>query len=217
MIRTPMRDAIVRLDAWLRRYRPRYHAALCPGAADDDIARAERAAGVALPADLRALLAWRDGQRRDAGEGILYGYRLMSLDDVVSCMRAMNERLAAGELDLPGWWSPTWIPFLHNGAGDHICIDTGGCFGGRPGQVLEFWHDMESRTIVGPDAATWLAAVTASFEAGLWKVDEAGEFEPFDDDAFDRFVAERIPGYPIERDATESLAPNIAGIYRTHR
>jgi cell wall assembly regulator SMI1 len=211
-----MRNAIARLDAWLRRHRPRYHAALRPGAADGEIGRAERELGLALPPELRALHGWRDGQGRDEGEGILYGYRLMSLDDVVGCVRAMNERLLAGDLELPGWWSRSWIPFLHNGAGDHICVDTGGCFGGRPGQVLEFWHDMESRTIVAPDAATWLSAVIASFEAGLWRVDGV-DFEPFDDDAFDRFLAGRIPGYPIERDATEDLAANIAGIYRTHR
>ena len=54
------------------------------------------------------------------------------------------------------WWRRGWIPFLSNGGGDHLCLDTDGEGGGKPGQLIAFWHDWEDRAVEWPTFDAWL-------------------------------------------------------------
>jgi cell wall assembly regulator SMI1 len=124
----------------------------------------------------------------------------MSIEGVLDTHRLMNELLEGGEFDHEMWWSPRWVPFLDNGGGDHQCIDMGGAFTGAEGQVINFWHDWESRNIVYPSLEKWLETFVASLEAGLWR-EVGGDLRPIDEDKWDAFLLLMNPGYPITANA----------------
>ena len=190
-------DAIARLDAWLKANRADYYAELSPGAKDPEIAEIEKAAGKSLPDAFKAFLRWRNGQGEDCYDALQFNRSPMNVDDILATMDTMKELSNAGEFELEGWWDAGWVPFLDNGGGDHLVLDLTGSFGGKPGQVLEFWHADADRDIVAPSFSGWLESFVASLEADLW-AEEDGDFHPEDDDELDEYLAERLPGYPIE-------------------
>lgn len=193
-----MDDLIGRLDGWLRAHRPAYHAALRPGLDGPGLAEFERSLGLPLPGELRALYAWRDGQD-PACEEPLQDERFMGAESVASA-RAMLEGLREhGEFD-ETWWGPRWIPFLWDGGGDHICVDAGGSFGGRAGQVLSFQHNDGCRLILYPSLRAWLGTFVASLEAGLWRQEDSA-FLPRDRGEWEAFDRRMNPGYPIRAEA----------------
>jgi cell wall assembly regulator SMI1 len=194
-----MEDLIARLDAWLSRERPEFYAHLLPGLTDAALRDLETRLGRALPAEFQAFYRWRNGQDASYFESFFHNFSLMPAVHIVEAQRVLNDLLEAGDFDLPNWWSPQWVPFLYNGAGDHYCVDTGGSFGGVPGQVLMFNHDWENRDIEYPSFHAWLATVVEALEAGMFEYGEYG-MQPVDD-AWDALCAVRNPGYPIEHDA----------------
>ena len=159
-----MEDLIARLDAWLSSERPEFYAHLLPGLTDAELRDWEAALGGALPADFRAFYAWRNGQDADYFKSFFHNFSLMPAVHIVGARQVLNDLLAAGEFDLLNWWSPQWVPFLDNGAGDHYCVDIGGSFGGSLGQVLMFNHDWENRDIEYPSFRAWLATVVVALE-----------------------------------------------------
>src|SRR5262249_742235 len=133
--------------------------------------------------------AWRIGQAPRCFAALQHNRMFMSIDDVLGTHRLLTEMLEGGEFDLQMWWSPRWVPFLDNGGGDHQCIDMGGAFGGVEGQVINFWHDWESRDIEYLSLEKWLETFVASLEAGLWR-DVGGDLHPIDEDGWDAFLRE---------------------------
>jgi cell wall assembly regulator SMI1 len=192
-----MQDTIQRLDRWLAQNRPDYYAQLNQGLTDGELAALEQRIANTLPETLKALLRWRNGQANDSYESLYYNYVLMDADNIAETVKIHNELLANGDFTRANWWSPQWIPFLDNGAGDSYCIDTGGAFEGVKGQVLEFNHDYESRRIHAANLESWLKTVTKGLEQGLLEYDEYG-MEPVDN-RFDELWAQMNPGYPIDK------------------
>lgn len=196
---------IKRLDAWLELHRPVYHRQLNRPASAQTIARLEKHVGQPLPAAFKALLQWKNGQRLDCYEALQFNRSFMSVADILEARSDLNALLDAGDFERANWWSKQWVPFLDNGGGDLLVIDLEGSFGGKPGQILEFWHDETWRTIVHASFEAWLGAFVASLEAGLWKViaaaddDDADEFEPRSDRALAQFTAKLNPGYPLRK------------------
>ncbi|SET37165.1 SMI1/KNR4 family protein [Hymenobacter actinosclerus] len=157
---------ITRLDALLRQYRPAYHAALRPPVSAAAVAAFEAEFDLRLPAGLRQWLDWHDGQPPELFEALVGMYSWPSLEDMAATMRINRELLADGDF-APYWWQPAWLPFLTNGSGDHLCLDPEGTFTGRPGQLIEHWHDGPERTVVFPSLSAWLAAVVQAYEAAV--------------------------------------------------
>jgi cell wall assembly regulator SMI1 len=195
-----MQDVIDRLEAWHRAHRPELLDELAPPVSDDALREVSLRVGAELPSALVALWKWHDGTKPDCWSGFQFNRQLMSAEAALETMNVMDELLDAGEFDAPWWWHPRWLPFLDNGGGDHVCIDFEGCFGGVPGQVLEFWHDDDDRTIIYPNIAAWLTCFVEALEADIFE-DEEGDLHPVDDDEFDDFLAERFPDYPKRFDA----------------
>ena len=67
---------------------------------------------------------------------------------------------------VPHCWRRSWVPFLENGAGDHLCVDLAAEDGGTPGQVLMFYHDCDDRPIRSTSLEAWLADLVTSMESG---------------------------------------------------
>lgn len=195
-----MHPLLARLDQWLVANRPAYHAGLMPGASGADIDEVARRVGGELPPLLRELLTWRNGQNEDC-DGVLESlWSLMSTEDIASAMDDMAwVKETQGFEDL--WWGTDWVPFLANMFGDHMCIDLQGAFGGKPGQLIEFRCKDESRNIIYPSLDAWLETFVVALEAGMFEVSEqnqVGCLDPVDRGAYEAFITERHPGYPIE-------------------
>ncbi|WP_375576326.1 SMI1/KNR4 family protein [Paracidovorax oryzae] len=155
-----------RLEAWLKANDPVLLADLNPPASDADIQKLEQQIGVKLPTDFIECLKVHDGQRGEAGW-------LFSDSEFLSSQRILDEwalwkdLLDSGDFDgaeadpdtgvQPIWWSPKWIPFTYNGAGDHLCLDLDPARDGRTGQVITLWHDDDTRKKKADSFAQWFA------------------------------------------------------------
>ncbi|WP_157170910.1 SMI1/KNR4 family protein [Nocardia araoensis] len=171
-----------------------------PGASAADIDDVVRRVGDRLPPLLRDLLTWRNGQSEDYFGSLEFYWSLMSAGDIASTMDEMARIAATEGLDELEW-STAWVPFLQNSFGDYLCIDLQGAFGGEPGQLIKYGHDDEFRNIVWPSLEAWLETLVAAFEAGMFESENEardGRFDPTDWGAYEAFVVERLPGYPIE-------------------
>jgi cell wall assembly regulator SMI1 len=160
----------------------------------------ERELGYNLPAGLRALYRWHDGQDPECDAGFQYDKKLMSLQDVRDVRRALCQLLEAGEFPEAHWWSKAWLPILDNGRGDHLCVDFEGTFSGIPGQVVLFYHDSDCRTIVAPSLEKWLEPFVLGVEQQLWHEND-GAFQPVDREQVRSLRAQFAPGYPREKAA----------------
>ncbi|KIA79232.1 molybdenum cofactor biosynthesis protein MoeA [Chromobacterium piscinae] len=149
-------------EAWLAEHWPDGLASLNPPASDAQIAELVRQLGVTLPADYVACLKIHDGQ--SGGDFLFDGMAFLSCEEVYRQWRVWKELLDdgvfAGETSEPeagiknDWWNPRWIPFTHNGGGDHLCLDLDPAESGTLGQVITMWHETGDRE-----------RVTAGFEA----------------------------------------------------
>jgi cell wall assembly regulator SMI1 len=195
-----MEKLIARLDRWLKEHRPAYYAELQPGLSGPRLREFQREVGFRMPNAFKELYAWRNGQDPRCSTALQHNRMFMSIEDVLDTHRLLNELLEGGEFDGELWWCPRWVPFLDNGSGDHQCIDMGGAFAGVEGQVINFWHDWESRNIEYSSLEKWLETFVASLEAGLWR-EVGGDLHPIDEDRWDAFLGEMNPGYPIKANA----------------
>ncbi|BDD79615.1 hypothetical protein [Burkholderia phage FLC9] len=55
------------------------------------------------------------------------------------------------------WWEPWWIPFTGHGNGDALCVDIHPGAGGKPGQVISWYHDSDDRMVKAPSVAAFFA------------------------------------------------------------
>src|SRR4051794_6428235 len=112
-----MERLIARLDRWLREQRPAYYAALQPGLSGHRLREFEREIGFRVPDAFKSLYARRNGQDPRWSAALQHNRMFMSIEDVRNRHRMMNELLEGVEFDGEMWWSPRWVPFLHNGGG----------------------------------------------------------------------------------------------------
>ncbi|MCI0701284.1 MAG: SMI1/KNR4 family protein, partial [Planctomycetia bacterium] len=166
----PMTELVARFDAWLSRNRPAYYAQLLPGLTDQEWASFEQRLGVRLPDGFRVLYQWRNGSWED--ESIQNNRYWMPSEAIISTKELMDGMIG---FDFePGWWESAWVPFLANGAGSHLCIDTVGTDRGQPGQLVEFWNRDHDRPVVSPSIEHWLHDFVTSLERDRWEEIECG-------------------------------------------
>lgn len=193
-------NIITRLDAWLRTNRCAVYGSLQPGVHPAVLSEMEAEFGFSLPAVFRELYLWRNGQQGVVPPAFRNNEYLMPVDEIQNSWRELTGMQEHGEWEQPQWWSRGWVPFLHNGAGSHLCVDLLGSFTGKPGQVIEFWAKFPDRPIVAPDMETWLGHFVQSLEQGLWAEDEDENFSLVNEKK-----QPKIPGYPMKRDSNEPL------------
>jgi cell wall assembly regulator SMI1 len=137
---------------------------LNPPATDAEIATLAQQLGVTLPADYVQVLKQHNGQRGLA-DGLFDGQEFLSAQNVFAQwqvwkqlhdagrFKALHSSPAAGVRD--DWWNPRWIPFTHDGGGNHLCLDLDPAEGGAVGQVISMWHDSGERTVQGASFGEW--------------------------------------------------------------
>ena len=196
-----MKDLLKKLEKWLKQYAPGRYRSLLPGATPKELKACEAALGLRLPAALRELYRWRNGQGQRGGyffdaQG---PYSFMPLQQVQEVHANLSEIL--GELEGEGasgrdtWWHRGWVPFLGAG-GDCLCVDTQGTLGGAAGQVIAFFHDDSARVIEYPSLRNWLETFVVSLEAGLWR-EQDNALELLDEERFEQLHKQMSPGYPV--------------------
>ncbi len=155
-----------RLEAWLKIYNPVLLADLNAPATDAQIKALEQRLDVKLPEDFIECLKLHDGQRGEA-DWLFSGSEFLSSQRILEEWAIWKDLLDGGdffgaktepEAGIKAvWWSPKWIPFTYNGAGDHLCLDLDPASQGRSGQVITLWHDDGSRKKKANSFAQWFA------------------------------------------------------------
>jgi cell wall assembly regulator SMI1 len=156
---------IERLDRWLAANRPDYYAHLQPGVTDAQLGAFKARFSLELPDAFRQLYRWRNGHDLHRSESLVQNFMFSSLEDVARIKELMDD-LIGPDFEGPKWWRRGWLPFLEDGAGDHLCLDLTAEDGGTPGQVLTFYHDWEPRPIRFPSLEAWLENLVESMEGG---------------------------------------------------
>jgi len=179
-----MHSEWTRFETWLSEHWPEGLASLNPPAADEQIASLQYALGVALPEDFVACLKIHNGQKPGAG-GLFEGSEFLSSDEILAQWALWKELLDDGEFEginsdpargvRDDWWNANWIPFTHNGGGDHLCLDLAPGASGSVGQVISMWHDSGERELLAPDFGAWFKSfVKRVFSGDLVYSDEYG-------------------------------------------
>ena len=191
MLRANVNEMIGRLDRWLSQNRPWYYAELNSGATSAQLRQTEVELGFQLPEAFCELYLWRNGQHASNFEAFHDNYCFSPLDQVVEDWRVMKDLSLAGEFEDENWWRVPWVPFLNNGGGDNLCLDMEGTFTGRPGQILEFWHEDSDRVVVYPSFEQYLKTIVSALEQTEWTAAKETWQTPH------TLVASMNPGYPI--------------------
>ncbi|WP_176050999.1 SMI1/KNR4 family protein [Burkholderia sp. BCC1644] len=163
-------------DAWKRiGHAIAAHPASLPGGLNgpaDEHALAELhvALGSTLPDDVIDSLRLHDGQA-DPDAVFTESDALLSAQEIVAQWSIWQKLVSGGDFDgmtsepdagiRDDWYNLKWIPFTHDGSGNHLCIDLDPAEGGVIGQVIRVWHDDELRERVASSYAEWLARVAA--------------------------------------------------------
>jgi cell wall assembly regulator SMI1 len=153
-----------RLEAWLLANEEKTLADLNPPVTTTEIQELERTLGYGLPSGYLECLNVHAGQQGKA-KWLFDGWEFLSVRNVVLSWAAWNDLAEGGDLDdmkakpgegvQPVWWSRSWIPFASNGGGDFLCLDMVPASAGRPGQVIEVFHDFPNRKRLATDLGSW--------------------------------------------------------------
>jgi cell wall assembly regulator SMI1 len=159
-------DVLPRLDAWLVRHRPTYHAALNLGATAEELAALERSLGQPLPEELRTWLGWHNGQKEGFHGAFVESFYLLGTERIASLARSIREE------DAVAGWNNAWIPLLASDQEDLIVLDTAGP--GRP--LREVWQGNDAHDVTAKSLADWAENLLKDFEANRYVEDpERGE------------------------------------------
>jgi cell wall assembly regulator SMI1 len=163
-----MDELLKRLEHWLAEHRKRYLSkGLRPGAAKAALDKLEKALGLPVPAELRTLLGWHDGQKVGSVGRFEENWLLMSAERIVAAAADLNER--AEETG----WGPKWVPFLDDDEGDYLCLDTGK----QPAPVRAYYLANTEHKVIAPSLQAWLEDFVTAVEAGLYHEEpERGAF-----------------------------------------
>ncbi len=170
-----MNSQWTRFEEWLSEHWPAGLASLNPPATDEQIARLETALGCKLPDDYVSCLKIHNGQDTNVG-GLFDGSEFLSTDEILAQWTVWKDLLDGGEFaginSNPAsgvrndWWHAGWIPFTHNGGGDHLCLDLAPAPAGNVGQVISMWHDYGERDLKAPGFNAWFKAYTKRVFSG---------------------------------------------------
>lgn len=159
-----MKQQWTKLEAILQDADPVLLADLAPPATDAEITALEQALGMSLPADFVVCLKIHNGQHGNS-HGLFDDAEFLSTSRILQEWRIWKGLLDGGDFEgaesspqsgiRSVWWSPAWIPFTYNGAGDHLCLDLDPSAEGARGQIITLWHDDGTREKQADSFTQW--------------------------------------------------------------
>lgn len=111
-----------------------------------------------LPIPLQKLYSIANGQMEDS-PSLFFRYRFSSFETLL-CDKEMLDELAKEESWEKDWWDPNWYPFGGDNTGDYLVLDK------QNGNILEFIHDDEDRSILANSLENYLKNLIAGLESG---------------------------------------------------
>jgi cell wall assembly regulator SMI1 len=130
----------------------------------EDVEAIEKTFKLKLPEDYVAWLALHDGGTNEGGGP--FEWAMMSL--AMSAHAAHRQQshvktMAKYEIDpdeddrvKPVFWHKSWFPFADSGGGDYKCLDLAPTKLGLRGQVIDWPHDDNRRTVEAPGFYAWI-------------------------------------------------------------
>lgn len=193
-VSSDLKALLRRLDASLQKNDPALYATLQAPLTDAEIQALEKKYDTKVPAELRELYRWKNGQRFDGKTRSLFGNKtFMTLEEALLNRDELNDLTTSEQTEdqfkIRNWWRVSWIPIFENGGGDYLCYDTEGTFTGKPNQIVDYYHGENYRRVVAPTLTAMLEAITTI-------VDKKIEDE-------DDYTRAHHPGYPRRFDLTE--------------
>jgi cell wall assembly regulator SMI1 len=135
-----------------------------------------------LPQSFYDFYRWHDGCLHD--DDFRYAFfdekHIFSLEWIISTKRMWDEledEDAFSEYERGCWWNQAWIPFLSIPDWWVAVIDTKGCFGGKPGQVISFdFKSAEDKSVCYESFEKWLEVKLTYLQNNLlvFDIDEDG-------------------------------------------
>ncbi len=179
-----MQQELQVLDKHLRVKRPEFYADLRKPLAEAEIDALELKFNLVLPADLKMLYSWRNGQDAETYDAFINNSMFMPLEEVLETAAELASMIGL-DFEIENWWHRNWLPIFHNGGGCYICYDMGGLFTGQPGQLIEYWNEDNDRNVIAPDLASFIAALNQYYASV-----PAADFD-------DYFEIGEISGFPL--------------------
>lgn len=160
-VSSDIKISLLRLDASLQKNDPALYATLQAPLTHAEIQALEKKYDTQLPAELRELYRWKNGQRLDDQTRSLVGPRtFMPLEEALLNRDELNDLTTSEQIEdqfkIKNWWRVSWIPIFENGGGNYLCYDTEGTFTGTPNQILGYYHCENYRQAVSPNLITFL-------------------------------------------------------------
>ncbi|KVH54552.1 molybdenum cofactor biosynthesis protein MoaA [Burkholderia sp. MSMB1072] len=166
-----LRETWQRIDAAFAADASRLPGGLNGPASEDDIDALQVALGTKLPGVLIDSLRIHNGQAA-LGDAFSGSDALLSVHEILAQWRVWKGLVDGGDFDGmtsepdPGiagdWYNLKWIPFTHDGSGNHLCVDLDPAEGGVAGQVIRVWHDDARRERIAGSFPEWLAGIASA-------------------------------------------------------
>lgn len=191
-----------RIEEWLAVHAPEALAALNPPATLEQIRETECLLGWELPPDVVESFLVHNGENR-IGPGLVDGWQLLPLDEVLSNWRVWRDLVEAGTFDSCAsesddvtstkWYDLGWIPLAHDGSGNFKCLDLNPGIRGTHGQIIDVDHEVPDRGADASSFRAWFTHLADRYEAGELVFDDEGIIQSREDqDADERQPPPRV-------------------------
>jgi cell wall assembly regulator SMI1 len=180
-----MKEYWERLEIWLSTYLPEVLANLKPGCTDSELESLEQQLGVALPNDFKSFYLIHNGQElfpnNRITSGLFFGLEFLSVDGIYNQWDIWRELIATeediAELGLectsaqPGkvkelYANNNWIPFAHDGSGNHLGLDLDPDSKGVVGQIINFGRDESKKYVLANSFTGFIDWLLLQYESG---------------------------------------------------
>lgn len=166
-VSSDLKALLRRLDASLQKNDPARYATLQAPLTEAEIQALEKKYDTNVPAELRELYRWKNGQRFDDKAQSLFGNKtFMTLEEALLNRDELNDLTTSEQTEdqfkIRNWWRVSWIPIFENGGGNYLCYDTEGTFTGKPNQIVDYYHGENYRRVVAPTLTALLEEAIAT-------------------------------------------------------
>jgi len=97
-----MKTQLSLLDEHLKKNRPEFYVTLNSPLTENEIQSLEKKYNIVLPADLKLLYSWKNGQADNSFESFANNSTFMSLDNVLSSMALLTSMIGS-DFEIENW------------------------------------------------------------------------------------------------------------------
>ncbi|WP_411349958.1 SMI1/KNR4 family protein [Paenibacillus sp. WLX2291] len=155
---------------------------LLPPAGDVEIAQVEQAMNITFPDEWKQLYHTHNGESR-SGPGLFFGLQFLSLNEMLSEWKIWSDlesdyQELGDHYSIPSGWvkeqyiNRKWIPFCHDGGGNHLGIDLDPDENGVVGQVINFGRDEETKFVIAHNLGEFIHFMRNTVREGNYTVEQ---------------------------------------------